>query len=183
MNKFEQKRRSLLFSVGVLGISQVFPRSIIGAQTAVRQGYVIGTTEGEHLLHFRDRGNIFIKICAATGSDNLAMGTQQVMVGTGIPIHRHFQMDEAFLVLEGSGILTLNDVAHPFERGASIFIPKNSWHGFSNPDHELLLLWVVTPGGLDGFFRETCSPPGVPPKQLTKEQIKEIALKYATEFR
>jgi quercetin dioxygenase-like cupin family protein len=38
-------------------------------------------------------------------------------------------MDEAFYVLEGSGTFTLNDVAHPFERGASIFIPKNSWHG------------------------------------------------------
>ncbi|HEV2697510.1 MAG TPA: hypothetical protein VGU90_05920 [Terriglobales bacterium] len=48
-------------------------------------------------------------------------------------------------------------------------------------NHELLLLWVVTPAGLDGFFRDTCSPPGVPPKQLTKEQIREIALrKYAT---
>ncbi len=184
MNTVEQKRRSFLFSLGVLGGSQMFPRSIIEAQTAVRQGYVISLKEGEHLLHFRDRGDIFIKVGSATGSDNLAMGTQQVMVGTGIPIHRHFQMDEAFYVLEGSGVFTLTDVAHPFERGASIFIPKNSWHGFSNPDHELLLLWIVTPAGLDGFFRDTCSPPGVPPKQLTKEQIREIALrKYATEFR
>lgn len=183
MSTVEQKRRSFLFSLGILGLSQVFPRSTINAQTAVRHGYVIAANDGEHLIHFRDRGNIFIKVGSATGSDNLAVGTQQVMVGTGIPIHRHFQMDEAFYVLEGGGIFTLNDVAHPFERGASIFIPKNSWHGFSNPDHELLLLWVVSPAGLDGFFRETCNPPGVPPKQLTKEQIKEIALKYATEFR
>ena len=163
--------------------SQAFARSFIEAQTAVRQGYVIGANEGEHLIHFRDRGNIFIRAGSATGSDNVAMGTQQVMAGTGIPIHRHFRMDEAFYVLEGSGIFTLNDVDYPFGRGASIFIPKNSWHGFSNSDHELLLLWVVSPAGLDGFFRETCSPPGVPLKQLTKEQIKEIASKYATEFR
>jgi quercetin dioxygenase-like cupin family protein len=183
MDAVEQNRRSFLFSLGALGISQVFPQGVIATQTAARQGYVVGVTEGEHLVHFRDGGNIFIKVGSATGSDNLAMGTQQVMVGTGIPIHRHFQMDEAFSVLEGSGIFTLNDVPHPFERGASIFIPKNSWHGFSNPDHELLLLWVVTPAGLDGFFRETCSPPGVPPKQLTREQIREIARKYATEFR
>ena len=183
MDAVEQKRRSFLFSLGALGIGQVFPQVVRATQTAARQGYVFSASEGEHLLHFRDRGNIFIKVGAATGSNNLAMGTQQVMVGTGIPIHRHFQMDEAFYVLEGSGIFTLDDVAHPFERGASIFIPKNSWHGFSNPDHELLLLWVASPAGLDGFFRETCSPSGVPPKQLTKEQIKEIARKYATEFR
>ncbi len=62
-------------------------------------------------------------------------------------------------------------------------IPKNTWHGFANPDHELLLLWITSPTGLDSFFRETCSPPGAPSKGLTREQIKAIALKYGTEFR
>lgn len=137
----------------------------------------------EHLIHFRDRGNIFIKIGTATGSGDLAIGTQQVMAGSGIPIHRHFKMDEAFLVLEGSGTVLLDDVRHPFEKDTAIFIPKNTWHGFENPDHEVLLQWVVTPAGLDGFFRDTCSPPGTTPKQLTREQIREIARKYDTEFR
>jgi hypothetical protein len=41
----------------------------------------------------------------------------------------------------------------------------------------------MAPPGLDGFFRETCSPPGAPSKQLTRQQIKEIARKYGTEFR
>jgi gentisate 1,2-dioxygenase len=92
-------------------------------------------------------------------------------------------MDEAFYVLEGSGAVSLNDVRQPLEKGGTIFIPKNTWHGFSNPDQELLLLWLVTPAGLDGFFRETCNPPGVPPKPLTRAQVNEIARKYATEFR
>ena len=183
MNAFEQRRRSFLFSMGALGMSQVFPQHMIGAEVAARQGYVLGPTEGEHLVHFRDHGNIFIKVGSATGSDNLALGTQQVMVGTGIPIHRHFQMDEAFCVLEGSGIFILDEVRLPFEKGATIFIPKNSWHGFENPDHELLLLWMVSPAGLDSFFRDTCTPPGVASKQLTREQINEIARKYATEFK
>ena len=95
------------------------------AQATASRGYVLGATEGEHLVHFRDHGNIFIKAGSATGSDSLALGTQQ----------------------------------------------------------ELLLLWTVSPAGLDGFFRETCNPPGVPPKHLTREQINEIARKYATEFR
>ena len=147
------------------------------------QGFVLAASEGEHLIHFRDHGNIYIKAGSATGSDNLALGTQQVTHGAGIPVHRHLRQDEAFYVLEGSGAVTLNDVRHSFEKGATIFIPKNTWHGFENPDHELLLLWMMAPAGLDGFFRETCSPPGAPPKQLTRDQIKEIALKYGTEFR
>ena len=182
MNAFHQERRSFLLGLGALGMSQLLTGGNAEAQPA-REGYVLNATEGEHLIHFRDHGNIFIKIGSATGSDSLALGTQQVMIGTGIPVHRHFQMDEGFYVLEGSGILILDDVHHPFEKGATIFIPRNSWHAFANPDHELLLLWTVSPAGLDGFFRETCNPPGVPPKQLSREKVNEIASKYGTEFR
>jgi len=183
MHVLEAKRRSFLLGLGALGISQALPPGMSGARPEAPQGYVLGNTEGEHLVHFRDHGNIFIKAGAATGSDKLALGTQQVTAGAGIPIHRHLRMDEAFYVLEGSGIVTLNDAPHTFEKGATIFIPRNCWHGFSNPDHELLLLWIMSPAGLDGFFRETCNMPGAGPKQLTREQVREIALKYGTEFR
>jgi quercetin dioxygenase-like cupin family protein len=183
MTGIEQKRRSFLSSLGGVGTSQLLTQGIVAAQPTGQRGGVLGASEGEHLVHFRDHGNIFIKVGSATGSDNLALGTQQVTPGAGIPIHRHFHMHEAFYVLEGSGTLILEDVPHSLERGGTIFIPRNSWHGFANPDHELLLLWVVSPPGLDGFFRETCSPPGVAPKQFTREQIKEIARKYGTEFK
>jgi quercetin dioxygenase-like cupin family protein len=152
-------------------------------QSAAPQGYVLGAGEGEHLAHFADAGEIFIGVGPATGSAGFALGTQQVRVGGGIPIHRHLQMDEAFCVLEGRGVFSLNDVSFPIEKGATIFIPKNAWHGFTTPEHELLLLWIMAPAGLDGFFRETCNPPGVPPKQLTREQIREIGRKYGTEYR
>ena len=183
MDGIERERRSLLFALGGLGVSQVLPQGLARAQSAASQGYVLGADEGEQLVHFRDHGRIFIKIGAATGSDHLALGTQQVTAGAGVPIHRHLQMDEAFYVLDGSGIFILNDVRHPFAKGATIFIPKNSWHGFENPEHEVLLMWIMSPAGLDGFFRDTCSPPGAPPRQLNREQIREIALKYGTEFR
>jgi quercetin dioxygenase-like cupin family protein len=183
MEHFKQRRRSFLFAAGSLGMSRMLPMALVERNGAARQGLALGPTEGEHLVHFRDRGNIFIKLGAATGSPNLAVGTQQVMAGSGIPVHRHLKMDEAFLVLEGGGTVLLNDVRHAFEKGGALFIPRNTWHGFENPDQELLLLWMMTPAGLDGFFRETCSPPGAPPKQLTREQIREIARKYETEFR
>lgn len=183
MTGFEHVRRSLLLGLGGFGISWALPQTAVEAPSSTTQGLVLGASDGEHLIHFRDHGNIFIKVGSAAGSGTLALGTQQVMVGSGIPIHRHFKMDEAFYVLEGSGVFTLDDVQHPFEKGGTIFIPKNSWHGFANPDHELLLLWIVSPAGLNGFFRETCNPPGVPPKQFTRAQIGEIARKYQTEFR
>lgn len=166
-------------------MSHAFPLSSASQSRSAKQDAPapLDSQQGEHLIHFRDGGNIFIKVSAATGSEHLAIGTQQIRVGTGVPIHRHFQMEESFYVLDGTGFFILEDVRHPILQGSTIFIPRNHWHGFANPDHELLLLWIVSPAGLDGFFRETCNPPGTSPKQLTRDQIHQIALKYGTEFR
>jgi quercetin dioxygenase-like cupin family protein len=183
MAEFSLERRSLVAGLAGFGLGHALLPGKALAQATTSAGYVLAPTSGEHLVHFRNPGNIFIMAGAATGSPNLALGTQQVPVGAGIPVHRHLQMDEAFYVLEGGGTFILNDVRHPLVKGGSIFIPKNAWHGFANPDQELLLLWIMTPAGLDGFFRETCNPPGVPPKQLSRDQVNEIARKYATEFR
>ena len=147
----------------------------------VPQGYVLGPRDGEHLI--LRGGDIFINVDPSKGSNGLATGTQQIPVGVGIPIHRHFEMDEAFYVIGGSGNFVLNDVRHPIEKGASIFIPKNAWHGFENADHELVLLWAVAPAGLECFFREIAIRPGASPTQRTKEQLNQIASKYGTEFR
>jgi quercetin dioxygenase-like cupin family protein len=146
-------------------------------------GHVLGAGKGEHLIHFRDGGHIFIMADPATGSDNFALGTQQLPKGSGIPVHRHPDKDEAFYVLEGRGTVTLNDVPHACEKGDTIFIPRTTWHGFASPDQELILLWTMAPAGLEGFFRETCSRPGEPAKQLTPEQINAIARRYGAEFR
>jgi len=143
------------------------------------QGYVLGPREGEHLI--LRGGDIFINVDRSKGSNGLTTGTQQIPAGIGIPIHRHFDMDEAFYVIEGSGSLILDDVRHPVSKGASILM--NSWHGFENASDELVLLWTVAPAGLECFFREIATRPGVPPIQRSKQQLNEIASKYGTEFR
>jgi quercetin dioxygenase-like cupin family protein len=149
--------------------------------TDVSKRYVLEANQGEQLV--LRGGSIFIKTGPANGSGGLAMGTQQVLRGVGIPIHRHFWMDEAFYVVDGGGTFILDDVPHAVEKGGSIFIPRNTWHGFENPDRELILLWIVTPPGLDGFFREIATHPGVAPVTRTKDQVNEIARRYGTEFR
>lgn len=171
-------RRSILAGAGALAAGHLLSAP---ARGEMPKGYVLGPNEGEHLI--QRGGNIFIKADPTRGAGGLAMGTQQILPNVGIPIHRHFQMDEAFYVLDGGGIFILEDQPLAIEKGASIFIPKNAWHGFQNPDRELLLLWVVAPAGLEAFFREVATRPGVAPVQRTKEQLNEIARKYATEFR
>jgi len=181
--EFNRCRRSLMLGLAGAGIGNALLQGNAEAETAAgaAAGYVLGPNQGEQLI--QRGGSIFIKTDPSRGSGGVAMGTQQVLAGVGIPIHRHFQMDEAFYVIEGSGTFILDDVRHPIEKGGSIFIPRNAWHGFENADRELLLLWVVTPPGLEAFFREVASLPGAPPKSRTKEQLNEIARKYGTEFR
>src|SRR5215813_9937478 len=105
-------------TVNVLGGLAMTP-----TQSATPQGFVLGAGEGERLAHFADAGEIFIRVGPATGSASFALGTQQVRAGGGIPVHRHWEKDEAFYVLEGSGIFSLNDVSYPIEKGTTIFIP------------------------------------------------------------
>jgi quercetin dioxygenase-like cupin family protein len=111
------------------------------------------------------------------------MGTQQILVGVGIPPHRHVDMDEAFYVIDGAGTFIAGDSPRPIGKGDTIFIPKNTWHAFQNPEHELVLLWIVAPPRLPAFFREFAAHPGAQPVQRTKQQMNEVARKYGTEFK
>jgi quercetin dioxygenase-like cupin family protein len=181
MNSHSLERRSVFWAAAGVALSYGLSPVDVTAQPVAPMGYIFGPTEGEHLI--QRGGNIFIKADPTKGASGLAMGTQQILVGVGIPIHRHFEMDEAFYVTDGGGTFILNDERHSIDRGATIFIPKSAWHGFENPDRELNLLWVVAPPGLEAFFREVATRPGVPPTARTKEQLNEIARKYATEFR
>src|SRR3970040_890326 len=141
------------------------------------QGYVLGPTEGEHLI--RNAGSVYlIKVDPSRGSNTMALGTQQVPIRTGIQVHQHQEADGVVFVLEGTGLGMLGDTRMPVEKGSAIYVPKGVWHGVENPDSELLLLWVVAPPGLEAFFREVASAPGAPQKQLTREQLNEIAQKH-----
>jgi mannose-6-phosphate isomerase-like protein (cupin superfamily) len=146
------------------------------------QGYVLGPTEGEHLI--RSNGHDYlIKVDPSKGSNNMALGTQQVSIGSGILVHQHQIADEVLFVLEGTGFGILGDTRTAVEKGSAIYIPKGVWHGVENPASELLLLWVVAPPGVEEFFREVASAPGAPPKQLTREQLNEIAEKHGMQVK
>ena len=105
------------------------------------------------------------------------------MVGAGVPIHRHLKMNEAFYVLEGSGVFILNDVRHSFEKGGTIFIPKNSWHGFVIPIRNCSCSGLCRLPDWTVFSVRPAAPPANRQSNSLGSRFKEIALKYATEFR
>ena len=171
-------RRWLLMAMGAISAEVPLGEVFAGADQASGPR-VLEAGQAEHLVHFRDSGDIFI----FAGSDTWGFGTQQIKARGGIPVHRHLHMEEAFYVLDGRGECSLDDKPYAVSGGASIFVPRNTWHGFKTSGDDLLVLWIMAPGGLDAFLRETCSPPGAAPKNLTGDQIRQISMKHGIELR
>jgi quercetin dioxygenase-like cupin family protein len=145
-------------------------------------GYVLRADEGEVLQ--RGKGNtVTIKVDPQTGSPNMAMGTQLLEFGAGIPMHQHVNEDEVLFVHNGSGTAVLENQRKVVGKGDTVFIPHGVWHGVETAKDGLDLLWIATPPGLEGFFREISSPIGSPAKKLTPAQIEDIGHKHGVKFR
>ena len=71
------------------------------------------------------------------------------------PLHVHSREDELFYIVEGEHIITLGDEEHRLGPGEAIFAPRGIPHAQRRVEpgkgHELI---VVTPGGLEQFFRD-----------------------------
>jgi quercetin dioxygenase-like cupin family protein len=147
-----------------------------------QNGYVLRADEGEVLQ--RGKGNtVIIKVDPKTGSPNMAMGTQLLDSGARIPVHRHDDEDEILFIHNGNGIAVLGNQKKAVGKGDTIYVPRGVWHGVETQKEGIDLLWIVTPPGLEGFFREISSPIGSPPKALTPAQIQDIGHKHGVKFK
>ncbi|MDP2439681.1 MAG: cupin domain-containing protein [archaeon] len=159
-------------------------RNVQGAHKEEGKAVLVGPRDGELLI--RHGGELWIMLDGAS-SGSLAAGTQRVPQGAGIALHRHMVADEILYVLEGSadGLLRGGDgkrtERRALERGSLLYVPRGSWHGIDNPLDNVTLLWVVSPPGLEGFFRDVASPFGDPTFLLTPEEMKEILHKHQME--
>lgn len=53
--------------------------------------------------------------------------------GSGPPPHLHRSYDEAWLVTDGVVEFLLNDQSRHAAAGSFVFVPRGTWHAFSNP--------------------------------------------------
>ena len=135
--------------------------------------YVLKRDKGEVYSDRKGRTTI-IKVSPETGSQLLAMGTQEMPPGSGVIVHKHDRTEEILYVNEGSGTLILGEERLKVEANTTIWIPPGTWHGIENSENHMHILWFVTPPGLDGFFRGMFWHPGEEPKQLSAEEISKI---------
>ena len=90
---------------------------------------------------------------AVTGHPGLAMGYQHIAPGGRVRAHSHGSQIELQICFRGRGRVMVDGVAHPLDPGTACFLGYDVVHELINegPD-DLVMLWVITPPGLEDFF-------------------------------
>ena len=73
--------------------------------------------------------------------------------GQDTELHRHLDHDEYFVVLEGEGLMTIDDETRRIGPGMAVCRPANAIHGLENtgPDRMIVIAFTA-PGHLPGVL-------------------------------
>src|SRR5215210_7152084 len=93
-----------------------------------------------------ERGNVRWRTlisAGATRSESLTLGVAVLPPGETLRAHRHEQA-EAYLVLDGAGIVRIDGAAHDVEPGAAVFVAGNAVHSVeSTGETDLRVAYVL----------------------------------------
>ena len=130
----------------------------------------------------------------ATGEDTkgqFALWEQKARKGNVPPRHMHHREDESFYVLEGEMTFFVGDETIKATPGTLVFAPRDVPHSFTIDSDEVRMLVLISPAGLEGFFK-ACSVPApamtlppvaaVPYDEGKVQQMKALASTYGFEF-
>src|SRR4026209_2623034 len=89
-----------------------------------------------------------------------AMGLQSTAPGGRVREHSHGDQVELQICFRGRGRAVVDGVSHPLVPGTSCFLRYDAQHELINesPDEDLVMLWVITPPGLEDFFKAIGRP-------------------------
>jgi mannose-6-phosphate isomerase-like protein (cupin superfamily) len=89
------------------------------------------------------------------GSREFAFGTQEVDVGSQIPVHVHDREEEILFFYGGRGKMIIEGEEVEVGPGSTAFLPIGVWHGVVNTGGEpLKLTWCFSPPGYEEEFRK-----------------------------
>ena len=79
------------------------------------------------------------------GSNDIVMRKFIVQKEGHTPFHKH-DFEHLVYILEGNGLLKLENKEIPLSKGASVFVPRNILHQFINTGEEDFIFICVVPG-------------------------------------
>src|SRR5215207_4542747 len=78
-----------------------------------------------------------------TRSERLTVGVGRLPPGGSLHAHRHEQ-PEAYLVLDGTGVVTIDGMAQPVRPGIAVYIPGNALHSVeATGESDLRMAYVL----------------------------------------
>jgi quercetin dioxygenase-like cupin family protein len=84
-----------------------------------------------------------------TPTTGLTLGVARLPPGGSLRSHRHEQ-HEAYFVLDGTGVVTIDGTARPVGRGAAVFIPGNALHSVeATGESDLRVAYVFAADSFD----------------------------------
>jgi quercetin dioxygenase-like cupin family protein len=96
---------------------------------------------------------------ANTGLPDLAIGYQTIAPGGRVREHSHGSQIELQICFRGRGHVLVDGGKHPLVPGTACFLGYDVKHEIVNDgDDELVMLWLITPPGLEDFFRTIGRP-------------------------
>ena len=96
---------------------------------------------------------------ANTGFEGLSMGFQTVAPRCRVRAHSHGDQIELQICFRGQGRVVVEGVAHPLVPGTACFLGYGVKHEIINEsDDELVMIWVISPPGLEAFFQDIGRP-------------------------
>jgi quercetin dioxygenase-like cupin family protein len=94
-----------------------------------------------------------------TGFSGLAMGYQTIAPGRRVREHSHGDQIELQICFRGRGRVMVDGASHALVPGTACFLGYDVKHEILNEGSEdLVMLWVIAPPGLEGFFEAIGRP-------------------------
>ena len=140
---------------------------------------VIHTTASEAGRSWWGPGDMYTFLVTGEESGG-AMFALDCLVGAdgGPPAHRHLAEDELFTITEGSITFTAGEEPRSVSVGDSVFVPRGTRHFYRNEGTTpARMIAVYAPAGMEGWFREVCTPvddPSATPPPVTEELIQRM---------
>jgi quercetin dioxygenase-like cupin family protein len=119
-----------------------------------------------------------IKATAADTGGQLTIIEMTEPPGAEAPLHVHYREDEAFWMLEGSATFEVGGETIEASAGDYLFGPRGIPHRFTVGDSGCRMLFVCTPGGLEGLVREMSEPAAartLPPRSDELPDMERVA--------
>jgi quercetin dioxygenase-like cupin family protein len=117
---------------------------------------------------------------ASTGYDGLSMGYQTIAPGGRVREHSHGDQVELQICFRGRGRVMVDGASHRLVPGTACFLGYDVKHEIYNDSaDDLVMLWVVSPPGLEHFFEAIGRPRQLYWEKLDPEvrRITEAALR------